>query len=503
MSETHAARSSAAARDRAQRPVSPALRAVRRVPRRHQAALVLADAGLAELFFLVTVRTEHTFGLPAGSGDGRLALVLGILFPLIVASRGLYRLGRFPSWRGQAAAGLRAVAWSVGISIAALFLFAREIPVGARLILVSYHAMLAVWMVALRPLLAVWLRRRFEARLALPERVLLVGSDRAALDTARRLARRGRGIELVGFADFDRPVAAGIDPFYSTTLDALPVLAGELEADLVLLARPDLPREDVVRVSDRLVGNGIQVRVASNAVNRLIDSLPMETYGGVSLVPVGQTPLNGRRERIKRAFDIIAVCAGGLIVLPLLLLLTFLVMVSSPGPVLYRQIRIGRQGRPFVFYKFRSMRVANDDSEHRRYVRDLVENGGAAATDGSGRKIYKLVDDSRVTWIGRFLRRTSLDELPQLINVLRGEMSLVGPRPGLPFEYELYRDWQKRRLEVTPGMTGLWQVTGRSYVTFEDMVLLDLFYIANWSLSMDLKLLLKTVPVVVFGKGGL
>jgi lipopolysaccharide/colanic/teichoic acid biosynthesis glycosyltransferase len=149
------------------------------------------------------------------------------------------------------------------------------------------------------------------------------------------------------------------------------------------------------------------------------------------------------------------------------------------------------------------MRVADEDAIHRRYVEDLVQNGGAAATDTSGQKIYKLVNDSRLTSLGRFLRRASLDELPQLWNVLRGEMSLVGPRPCLPFEYELYKDWQKRRLQVTPGMTGLWQVTGRSYVTFEDMVLLDLFYIANWSFFMDLKLLLRTAPVVVWGKGGI
>jgi lipopolysaccharide/colanic/teichoic acid biosynthesis glycosyltransferase len=179
------------------------------------------------------------------------------------------------------------------------------------------------------------------------------------------------------------------------------------------------------------------------------------------------------------------------------------VRTSSPGPVLFRQARIGKGGRPFTFYKFRSMRVDNDDTAHREYVSNLLRHGGAAATDGSGRKVYKLVDDARITGIGSFLRRTSLDELPQLINVLRGEMSLVGPRPCVPFEYELYRDWQKRRLDVTPGMSGLWQVTGRSFVGFEDMVLLDLFYIANWSFGTDLKLLLRTVPVVIWGRGGL
>lgn len=485
---------------------SDSTRATRRVPRRQQILLVLADAGLAEAFFLLSLTMARSVGMRAGFPDpasGPLPLALAVLFPLIVASRGLYRLGRFPSWRGQATAGMRAVAWSVGISVGGLFLFAREIPYAERLILVGYHVLLAVWMVAARPLLAVLLRRRHEARLGVPTRILLVGSDRTVAQMAQRIVRHNRGVEVLGFADTSASLARETRPFFPAELDELPGLACDLGADLVVLARADLPREEVVRVSDRLVAAGLHVRVASNTLNRLIDGLPMESFGGVPLVPVGQTPLVGDGERVKRVFDFVAAILGGVAILPLILVLALLVRLSSPGPVLYRQVRIGRGGRPFVFYKFRSMRVAHDDGEHRRYVSDLLTAGEAAATDGSGRRIYKLIDDARITPIGSFLRRTSLDELPQLINVLRGEMSLVGPRPCLPFEYELYKEWQKRRLSVTPGMTGLWQVTGRSYVTFEDMVLLDLFYMANWSFGMDLKLLLKTVPVVIFGKGGL
>jgi lipopolysaccharide/colanic/teichoic acid biosynthesis glycosyltransferase len=219
-------------------------------------------------------------------------------------------------------------------------------------------------------------------------------------------------------------------------------------------------------------------------------------------LPVGETPLTGSAERAKRTVDLAAFCVGAIFALPLLLLLALLVRLSSPGPILCRQIRVGRNGQHFVFYKFRSMRVAPEDPVHQQYASSLVAGEGEAVTGRDGHKVYKLVDDSRVTPIGRFLRRTSLDELPQLLNVFRGEMSLVGPRPCLPFEWQLYKDWQKRRLAVTPGMTGLWQVTGRSYVTFEDMVLLDLFYIANWSFAVDVRLLLRTVPVMIFGKGG-
>jgi exopolysaccharide biosynthesis polyprenyl glycosylphosphotransferase len=466
---------------------------------------VVADAGLAEAFFLAAWQLAHEVGMRPGDNPigGPIPWLLAVLFPLIVASRGLYRLGRIPSWRGQAAAGMRAVAWSVGLSVVALFLFAREIPFAMRLVLVSYHAALALWMVALRPFLAVMLRRRFLSRAQERERVLILGADSHGRAAAQRIVGGPFPAEVVGFADIERPRSGRYEPFHLVDLEDLPALAAGLEADLVVLARPDLPRESVVRVTDRLASGGVQVRVAANMVNRQIDSLPFESMGGVALLPVGQTPLNGTGERLKRAFDFTAACLGGVIILPVIGILALLVRLSSPGPVLFRQARVGKGGRIFTFYKFRSMRVDNDDTAHREYVAGLLQNGAAAATDGSGRKVYKLVNDSRVTGIGSFLRQTSLDELPQLLNVLRGEMSLVGPRPCLPFEFELYRDWQKRRLDVTPGMTGLWQVTGRSFVSFEDMVLLDLFYIANWSFGTDLKLLLRTVPVVIWGRGGL
>jgi exopolysaccharide biosynthesis polyprenyl glycosylphosphotransferase len=506
MSDPEAARSRPPGRDRSCSTTPHRSPAIRRVPRRAQLLFILADAGLAEAFFLTALLLAHSLGVRAGLSDrlsGPWPIVLAILFPLIVGSRGLYRLGRFPSWRGQAAAGMRAVAWSIGLSVAALFLFAREISPALRLVLTFYHLMLALWMVVVRPLLAVLLQRRFDAASRLPERALVIGSGAVAMEMARRLRRHPERTEVIALADSERAGPLVDLPFHRAALDEVPELAGELDIDLVVLARPDLPREDVVRLSDQLMARGVHLRVACNILNKLVDNIPLETLAGVPLLPVAETPLTGVRERMKRAFDLLGAAAGGLVILPAILVLALLVRLNSSGPVLYAQTRVGRNGRPFVLYKFRSMRVAKEDVTHRRYVERLLENGGAASTDETGKKIYKLVDEARVTGIGRFLRRTSLDELPQLLNVLRGEMSLVGPRPCVPFEYDLYKDWQKRRLSITPGMTGLWQVTGRSYVDFEDMVLLDLFYIANWSFSMDLKLLARTVPVVVWGKGGL
>ena len=208
-----------------------------------------------------------------------------------------------------------------------------------------------------------------------------------------------------------------------------------------------------------------------------------------------------RQLALKRAFDIAGASAGGLVLLPVFAVVAGIIKLTSPGPVLFRQKRIGRDGREFTFYKFRSM-VTGDDKRHREYFEAFVKNGTEAALDDRGRKVYKITDDPRVTAFGRFLRRTSLDEFPQIINVLKGEMSLVGPRPCLPYEWELYENWQKARLAATPGLTGLWQVTGRSNVTFHDMVILDLYYRYNWSFLWDLKLILQTIPVILLGKGG-
>jgi len=176
--------------------------------------------------------------------------------------------------------------------------------------------------------------------------------------------------------------------------------------------------------------------------------------------------------------------------------------LTSRGPILFRQQRIGEHGTAFTFLKFRSMYVNNDASKHKEYVRQLIAGEAAKHTNGAGEGIFKLTNDPRITPVGNFLRRTSLDELPQFINVLRGDMSLVGPRPPVPYEVEAYATWHRRRLlEAKPGITGLWQVEGRSRVGFDDMVRLDLRYARNCSPWLDLKILVQTPKAVIAGNG--
>jgi len=207
--------------------------------------------------------------------------------------------------------------------------------------------------------------------------------------------------------------------------------------------------------------------------------------------------------RTKRIMDVMGSLAALVLLSPVFLIIALAVKATSKGPILFRQRRIGQQGKSFTFLKFRSMYVGNDASIHREYVKQLIAGKAEKqSSNGNGAGVYKLTRDPRVTGIGAFLRKTSLDEIPQFFNVLRGEMSLVGPRPPVPYEVESYDFWHRRRvLEAKPGITGLWQIKGRSRVKFDDMVRLDLQYARTWSPWLDVKILLQTPGAMVIGEG--
>jgi len=261
----------------------------------------------------------------------------------------------------------------------------------------------------------------------------------------------------------------------------------------------------------------------------LRDNLSLEQFSQISISfhffpdkwdhDIGQRPSNPtlypdltRGDKLSRLFSAtkrVMDIGGSLLLLailsPVLLVVAVAVKASSKGPILYRQHRVGRFGKPFTFLKFRSMYVNNDAAVHREYVTQLIEGRAERHPEngnGNGAGLYKLTNDKRITRVGSFLRRTSLDELPQLFNVLRGDMSLVGPRPAIPYEVAAYQIWHRRRvLEVKPGITGLWQVNGRGRVKFDEMVRLDLRYARDWSPWLDLKILFRTPRAVIIGEG--
>ncbi len=230
---------------------------------------------------------------------------------------------------------------------------------------------------------------------------------------------------------------------------------------------------------------------------------------------------------LKQGLDFALAGVGLVLSAPLFLVIATCIKINSRGPVLFTQKRVGRNGKVFRFYKFRTMQHNSDDAVHREFSRNFIQGNGTGPANGNGNgnghpngngngadadgyrvaddaetgSIYKMTADPRVTGVGRFLRRTSLDELPQLLNVLRGDMSLVGPRPPVLYELEHYQEWHKRRLSAKPGITGLWQVSGRSSVPFDEMVQLDLYYIDHRSMLMDLGIMVRTLPVMLKGDG--
>lgn len=240
--------------------------------------------------------------------------------------------------------------------------------------------------------------------------------------------------------------------------------------------------------------------------NQLFHEILTQHQHQVNLYPLlldNSTKSRRFRYSLKRSLDVVGALGGILLLSPLMLMTALAIKATSPGPVIFKQTRVGQQGTAFVLYKFRSMFCSMDDRIHRDYVTHLIQGDLEKINQGSKEKpLYKIKSDPRVTPVGRVIRKTSIDELPQLFNVLKGDMSLVGPRPPLLYEVEKYKSWHLRRvLEVKPGITGLWQVDGRSVSSFDDMVRFDIRYIVNWSLKFDIKILIKTVKEVLRLRG--
>lgn len=278
----------------------------------------------------------------------------------------------------------------------------------------------------------------------------------------------------------------------------------------LLRPRGDASSQSTVRDLKRQVRRQLSERLDPNVAALLSVAVHVSLMGSRSEAsaadPMFVRLRDGRsqsrvRAAVKRGLDVIGSFALLVALSPLLALIAVLVKLTSAGPVFFSQVRVGASGKPFEMLKFRTMRVDCDHSLHQQYVTHFITAGdGAAPADESG--LFKIVNDPRVTFVGRVLRKTSLDELPQLWNVLRGDMSLVGPRPPLAYEVEQYKRWHYRRvLEAKPGITGLWQVTGRSRTSFDDMVRLDLRYVQTQSAWTDIKILLATPRAVISGKG--
>jgi exopolysaccharide biosynthesis polyprenyl glycosylphosphotransferase len=323
-------------------------------------------------------------------------------------------------------------------------------------------------------------------------RFLIIGDSESARALRRRLqADADLGKEFVGYITTTPRGSLsigqeGVVGMLHEVGDAITLL----RVDHVYVASRDLSHAAILKILDECSARQTQVDMLSDLYEILHGGSTVQQVAGFPMVSLRQAALRKRQEMIKRWMDVGVSLFLIALALPLVCVIVVAIRLDSQGPVFYSQVRVGKGGTRFRMFKFRSM--ALDADERLDQVRKLNEAVGP---------IFKIREDPRVTRVGRLLRRTSLDELPQIYNVLRGDMSLVGPRPPLPSEVEVYADWHHRRLTVSQGMTGLWQVSGRSLLAFDEMVKLDIYYIENWSIWLDLLILLRTIPIVLQARG--
>ncbi len=316
-------------------------------------------------------------------------------------------------------------------------------------------------------------------------RAVLVGSG-SHIDAVAHALQDSSQIEPFGYVSLTDRRSDGLRDFGS-----LETLERHFDTfDEVLIADPDFPQEKAVDLVDRCHQQGIRVRVAPSTMEILMDRVEFVPGQSLPLFELKPPVFEGIDFVIKRGFDIVGSVLLMAVLSPLMALVAVAIRLDSGGPILFRSMRPGIGGRPFACFKFRTMDVGAEDLQER--LEEHNEQGGA---------LFKIRDDPRVTRVGNWLRRWSLDELPQLLNVFRGEMSLVGPRPLPQRDYDRLEGWHLKRYLVLPGMTGLWQVSGRSELDFDELVRLDFLYLERWSVFLDLAILLRTIPAVVRSQG--
>ena len=330
---------------------------------------------------------------------------------------------------------------------------------------------------------------RLLAKAGYRRRALLVGSGKHIEAVAHALAGRAHTpVDLVGYISLKPRPQNGLRSLGA--LRDLPDVLARERVQEVIIADPDFPQEEAVELVDQCHQRGISVHIAPSTMEILFKRAEFVPGESVPLFTLRPPVFEGIDYAIKRTFDLVLSMIMLIVLSPVLLASAVAVKLSSRGPTIYRSRRPGMAGRPFSCFKFRTMRVHDDEVQAE--LESLNEASGA---------LFKIRHDPRLTPVGRFLRRFSLDELPQLVNVIRGEMSLVGPRPLPSRDFERLEEWHKKRYLVLPGITGLWQISGRSELDFDDLVRLDFLYLERWSVFLDLAILLKTIPAVVSRRG--
>lgn len=458
--------------------------------------LLASDALAINAAFFLAYWARYVLGIGGEVADENfvdftdywpIQIALVVLVLAVFQMRGLYKLARGTAWFDEVvSAGIGSF---VGVwTIFAIVSLVRY-PANSRLTFIFAWGSIVVLVALGRWLVRVGrgLARRRGLGIA---RVLVVGDNSMSRMIMQGIAAQPHlGYQVAGFVgltqsgDFGRFKELG-------ALEDLPALCTDHAIDEVIIALPAAFHREVLAVRDHCQRQGLRFKLVPDLYELSLNRVELDAINGIPLLSVRETAIQGWNMLLKRALDVTVAGAALLVLAPLWGVVALAIRLDSPGPILFRQQRVGRGETDFDLLKFRSMHEHAD-----RIVADLM-----AINEATG-PLFKSRRDPRITRVGRVLRRWSLDELPQFWNVLRGDMSLVGPRPPLAREVAQYEPWHRRRLDAAPGLTGLWQVSGRSELTFDEMVMFDIYYIENWSLGLDLGILLRTVPAVFRGRG--
>lgn len=413
-----------------------------------------------------------------------------LLLILVYRQQGVYRLRRQISWVDELYAIVNGTATGTVITIVFIFLYRAGFY--SRIIFL-YAGIFSVLFLGLSRLIKVTVLRRMHRQGIGLKHVLIIGAGEVGRTVMRAVvANPEYGLRIVGFLD-DHPAKGETDIGRFKALGRIDNLIDVLEVirlDEVFITLPWQYHRKIMIIMNLCERKNVRTRIVPDLFQMRISHMQVEELAGVPMIGIKEVGISGLNQLIKRVIDITFATLGlALSAIPMGLM-ALMIKIESAGPVLFAQERVGKNGKPFTIYKFRSMIEGAD--QQKETLQDLNEADGP---------LFKIKDDPRMTRIGKLMRRFSIDELPQLYNVLAGDMSLIGPRPPIPSEVEQYKEWHKRRLEIAPGLTGLSQVSGRSELTFDETALLDIYYIENWSPALDTKILLQTIPRVIFGGG--
>lgn len=386
------------------------------------------------------------------------------------------------------------------ITFFAISLLIQFIVNGNTLLIIYQHLFLAVLF-----LLSLYLIRLFAAvkiykayGRMIRDNILIVGDGEAAKYlTAKLFIENTLNINILGFISEEKTAGEVVlaDKYVLGNLQDLPKVLSRYEVDEILISMDKIDHDRLLKMMDECNRLSVRVKLTTKLFKALNERVNVEKFYDIPVLEVKSFVNRRNYEKFKKIFDFTAASSALIILSPLLLIIAFLIKVTSRGPVIFSQERIGKNAKPFRLYKFRSMlHNGVKDSEREKEIVDFMQ-------DEERQSNFKILEEAKVTKIGKILRKTSLDELPQLFNVVKGDMSLVGPRPCLPYEFIHYKPWQRKRVEVMPGCTGLWQVFGRNSVSFIDSITMDIYYTYKMSFLTDLEYIFRTIPSIILAKG--